>query len=142
MDPSLVLEQELQPIFDELLQSLLAHEKHADVDLLKRAYKIACKAHHDQIRKSGEPYLMHPLRVANSIAQLGLGAESVAAGIMHDSMEDSELSIFDIRESFGREVAHLVDGVTKLGKVPYLSRKEQQAESFRKMVGLRSDQGR
>jgi GTP pyrophosphokinase len=105
-----------------------------DVSVIERAFETAYRAHHGQKRRSGEPYLMHPLRVSETIARLGLGPASVAAALMHDSVEDSELSVFDLTDVFGREVANLVDGVTKLGKIPYLSRKEQQAESFRKML--------
>ena len=105
-----------------------------DLGLVERAYKIAEGAHQKQRRRSGEPYFVHPVRVATTIAQLGLDASSVAAGLLHDAVEDSELTVFDVGEQFGRVVATIVDGVTKLGKVPYLSRQEQQAESFRKML--------
>ncbi len=105
-----------------------------DVRALERAYEAASGAHAAQRRKSGEPYFVHPVRVATTLAQLGLDATSIAAGLLHDAVEDSELTVFDVHENFGREVASIVDGVTKLGKVPYLSRQEQQAESFRKML--------
>ncbi len=110
-----------------------------DVGMLERAFEAAAKAHAEQRRKSGEPYFVHPARVATSLAQLGLDAVSIAAGLLHDAVEDSELTVFDVHEAFGREVASIVDGVTKLGKVPYLSRQEQQAESFRKMLLAMSD---
>jgi len=121
-------------MLDGVLAELRARDPQADVDLVERAYATACEAHATQRRKSGEPYLIHPLRVAGTIARLGLGPASVAAGLMHDSVEDSELTVVELTEAFGREVANLVDGVTKLGKVPYLSRREQAAESFRKML--------
>lgn len=105
-----------------------------DVGTLERAFDVAANAHSEQRRKSGEPYFVHPVRVATTLAQLGLDATSIAAGLLHDAVEDSELTVFDVHEAFGREVASIVDGVTKLGKVPYLSRQEQQAESFRKML--------
>lgn len=105
-----------------------------DVGTLERAFDAAAHAHSAQRRKSGEPYFVHPVRVATTLAQLGLDATSIAAGLLHDAVEDSELTVFDVHEAFGREVASIVDGVTKLGKVPYLSRQEQQAESFRKML--------
>lgn len=105
-----------------------------DVGMLERAFESAGRAHSKQRRKSGEPYFVHPVRVATMLAQLGLDATSIAAGLLHDAVEDSELTVFDVHEAFGREVASIVDGVTKLGKVPYLSRQEQQAESFRKML--------
>ncbi len=105
-----------------------------DVGTLEKAFEVAARAHREQRRKSGEPYFVHPVRVATTLAQLGLDATSISAGLLHDAVEDSELTVFDVHEIFGREVASIVDGVTKLGKVPYLSRQEQQAESFRKML--------
>jgi GTP pyrophosphokinase len=101
---------------------------------VERAFELARRCHTGQVRKSGEPYLMHPVRVAETITRIGLDVNSVVAGLLHDAVEDSELTVFDLTEHFGPEVAGLVDGVTKLGKVPYLSRQEQQAESFRKML--------
>ncbi|RMH00500.1 MAG: bifunctional (p)ppGpp synthetase/guanosine-3',5'-bis(diphosphate) 3'-pyrophosphohydrolase [Deltaproteobacteria bacterium] len=106
----------------------------ADVSLVREAYALAEACHRNQVRKSGEPYLVHPLRVAKTIAELGLDTATVAASLLHDSVEDSDLSIYELGERLGKEVAAVVDGVTKLGKVPYLSRKEHQAESFRKML--------
>ncbi|MBA3548233.1 MAG: bifunctional (p)ppGpp synthetase/guanosine-3',5'-bis(diphosphate) 3'-pyrophosphohydrolase [Nannocystis sp.] len=105
-----------------------------DLAPVERAFELARRCHAGQIRKSGEPYLMHPLRVAETITRIGLDVDSVVASLLHDAVEDSDLSIFDVTEGFGPQVASLVDGVTKLGKVPYLSRQEQQAESFRKML--------
>ncbi len=105
-----------------------------DLAPVERAFELARRCHAGQVRKSGEPYLMHPLRVAETITRIGLDVNSIVAGLLHDAVEDSDLSIFDLTEGFGAEVARLVDGVTKLGKVPYLSRQEQQAESFRKML--------
>jgi GTP pyrophosphokinase len=110
-----------------------------DVRAIERAFEAAMQAHADQKRRSGESYVVHPVRVARTLAQLGLDAVSVEAGLLHDAVEDSELTVFDVQEAFGREVASIVDGVTKLGKVPYLSRQEQQAESFRKMLLAMSD---
>lgn len=118
----------------DLLAELRRQQSHPDEGLVTRAFEAAQRAHAAQMRKSGEPYLVHPVRVAHSIAQLGLDSPSVAAGLLHDSVEDSEITVFELTEQFGREVATIVDGVTKLGKVPYLSRATQQAESFRKML--------
>ena len=119
---------------EELLEEVRRHVHDADLGAVERAYVVATKAHAEQRRKSGEPYLVHPVRVARTIAQLGMDAASVVAGLLHDAVEDSELTAYEIGEEFGRTVATIVDGVTKLGKVPYLSRQEQQAESFRKML--------
>lgn len=120
------------------LQSLLevVSKTHAAAEhgLIVRAFELGVAAHEGQRRKSGEPYYVHPVRVAHGIAQLGLDTASITAALLHDAVEDTELSVYEITEQFGREVALIVDGVTKLGKVPYLSRQEQQAESFRKML--------
>jgi len=121
-----------------MLQALLAviveHQPDADLDLVEQAYEVAREAHEGQVRRSGEPYLMHPMRVAHTIARLGLDTHAIAAGLLHDAIEDSSISVYDLTESFGREVARIVDGVTKLGRIPYLSSQERQAESFRKML--------
>lgn len=101
---------------------------------VREAFDLALSCHEGQMRKSGDPYLVHPLRVSRTLAGMGLDVSSVVAGILHDTVEDSELTVLELEEAFGREVALLVDGVTKLGKVPYLSRRENQAESFRKML--------
>ncbi|MGB1698943.1 MAG: HD domain-containing protein, partial [Nannocystaceae bacterium] len=127
-------EERLRPILDGVLAELKAQDPNASVELVEQAFSTALVAHHGQVRKSGEPYLIHPLRVAGTIARLGLDAASVAAGLIHDSVEDSDLTVYDVTQTFGREIALLVDGVTKLGKLPYLSRKEHAAESFRKML--------
>ncbi len=121
-------------LIDVLLAELRKQDPHVDVGMVTRAFELASKAHHGQQRRSGEPYVVHPVRVAEIIVRLGLDMCSVVAALLHDAVEDSELSIYDLTESFGREVASIVDGVTKLGKIPYLSRQEQQAESFRKML--------
>jgi GTP diphosphokinase / guanosine-3',5'-bis(diphosphate) 3'-diphosphatase len=118
----------------DLLGELRRRHAHPDEGLITRAFEAAQRAHSAQRRKSGEPYLIHPVRVAHSIAQLGLDSCSVAAGLLHDAVEDSEITVFELTEQFGREVATIVDGVTKLGQVPYLTRATQQAESFRKML--------
>ncbi len=118
----------------DLVAQLRQRQSHPDEGLITRAFEAARRAHNEQRRRSGEPYLVHPVRVAHSIAALGLDSSSVAAALLHDAVEDSEITVFELTEQFGREVAAIVDGVTKLGKVPYLSRATQQAESFRKML--------
>jgi guanosine-3',5'-bis(diphosphate) 3'-pyrophosphohydrolase len=122
-----------EPTPDGLLSELRVHGVR-DTAAVERAFSLAQRCHAGQVRKSGEPYLTHPLRVAETIARLGLDPSSVIAALLHDAVEDSDLSVFDLTEQFGGEIAGIVDGVTKLGKVPYLSRQEQQAESFRKML--------
>ncbi|WP_338451507.1 bifunctional (p)ppGpp synthetase/guanosine-3',5'-bis(diphosphate) 3'-pyrophosphohydrolase [Niallia oryzisoli] len=104
-----------------------------DVELVRRAYEFAKHAHRLQYRKSGEPYIIHPIQVAGILADLEMDPSTVAAGFLHDVVEDTEASLQDIKEAFSDEVAMLVDGVTKLGKIKYKSHEEQQAENHRKM---------
>jgi GTP pyrophosphokinase len=106
----------------------------ADTTLVRRAYEFAAAAHDGQTRKSGDPYVSHPLAVAQIIAELKLDVASVCAGLLHDCVEDTTATIEQLDQMFGKEIAFLVDGVTKLGKLPYSTREEQQAENFRKML--------
>ncbi len=119
---------------DELLQKVSNYHENADLDLIRRAYHYGEWAHREQVRKSGEPYFTHPVRVSGLIADLKLDTASVCAGLLHDVVEDTLATIDDIRGDFGPEVAELVDGVTKLSKINFASREDAQAESFRKMV--------
>ncbi|MEG0832477.1 MAG: bifunctional (p)ppGpp synthetase/guanosine-3',5'-bis(diphosphate) 3'-pyrophosphohydrolase [Oscillospiraceae bacterium] len=105
-----------------------------DMALIEKAYLLAEKSHKDQLRESGEPYIMHPLNVALLLIELGLDSESVCAALLHDVVEDTEVKIEQIEKDFGEDIAMLVDGVTKLGNIPFSSVEEQQAENIRKML--------
>ncbi len=120
---------------DELIGVLVKYHPEANVALVEKAYHFAEKAHADQKRKSGEPYFNHPRTVAGILADLMLDAPTIAAGLLHDTVEDcDEVTLEVIEKEFGQEVALLVDGVTKLRRLDFSSRVEQQAESIRKMI--------
>ncbi len=119
---------------DQILSELAGYHPTADLPLIRRAYQFAATAHDGQTRKSGDPYVTHPLAVAQIIAELKLDVASVCAGLLHDCVEDTSATVEQLVETFGKEIAFLVDGVTKLGKLPYSTREEQQAENFRKML--------
>ena len=104
-----------------------------DVDLLERAYDKAEEVHEGQYRKSGEEYIIHPIEVARILADLGMDEETIAAGLLHDTVEDTPYTLEDVKNDFGEEVAVLVDGVTKLNLLVFDSKETQQAENLRKM---------
>ncbi len=117
-----------------ILDKIQAYHPQADVEPVMRAYVFAAKAHKGQERISGEPYLSHPLEVANILTELRLDTASVAAGLLHDVVEDTHATLAEIKELFGTEVAAVVDGVTKLSRIPFSTREEAQAENIRKMI--------
>ncbi|CEI73930.1 MULTISPECIES: RelA/SpoT family protein [Romboutsia] len=117
----------------ELIEKIKGYAPNADIDLVKKAYYLGKKAHEGQFRKSGEPYFIHPLAVANILADMELDIETIAAGILHDVVEDTDYTYEDIEKEFSQEIANLVDGVTKLGQIKYQSKEETQAENLRKM---------
>src|SRR5690242_2687298 len=120
--------------FEDLLEKVRAYSPDADVELLRRAYVFSAFEHRGQVRHSGEPYLIHPLAVADFLADMKLDAVAIAAGLLHDVVEDTLTTIERIQELFGPDVAHVVEGVTKLGAIPFSSKEERQAENFRKML--------
>ncbi len=119
---------------ERLVQKIHAYQPSADADLIRRAYHYSEWAHREQQRKSGDPYFIHPASVAEIIADLRLDTASVCAGLLHDVVEDTPSTLVDITRDFGAEIAEIVDGVTKLGKINFISKEDRQAESFRKMV--------
>ena len=123
-----------QPVgaVDRLLKTVRTHHPKADVALIERAYAAAEKAHAGQLRKSGEPYITHPVAVAQILADLGIGSKTLAAALLHDTVEDTDYTLDMVRADFGDEIAMLVDGVTKLDKLKYGD--SAQAETVRKMV--------
>ncbi len=120
--------------FEDLVEKVRTANPEADLEMLRRAYVFSAYEHKGQVRRSGEPYLVHPLEVADILADLRLDAVAVAAGLLHDIVEDTTTSIEKIRELFGEQVAHVVEGVTKLSSLQFASSEERQAESFRKML--------
>ncbi|NLI58579.1 MAG: bifunctional (p)ppGpp synthetase/guanosine-3',5'-bis(diphosphate) 3'-pyrophosphohydrolase [Clostridium sp.] len=119
--------------FNRLVEKIKKYNSNCDFELLKKSYDFSKKAHEGQNRVSGEPFFTHPLEVAFILAELELDCTSIIAGILHDTIEDTPHTYEEIKSIFGQEVADLVDGVTKLGKIPYTTKRERQAENLRKM---------
>jgi GTP diphosphokinase / guanosine-3',5'-bis(diphosphate) 3'-diphosphatase len=120
--------------FEDLIEKVRASNPDADIELLRRAYVFSAFEHKGQVRHSGEPYLVHPLEVADLLADMKLDVVAIAGGLLHDIVEDTDTSIERIKELFGVDVAHVVEGVTKLGAIQFSSSEERQAENFRKML--------
>ncbi|MCE7793766.1 bifunctional (p)ppGpp synthetase/guanosine-3',5'-bis(diphosphate) 3'-pyrophosphohydrolase [Salipaludibacillus sp. CUR1] len=118
---------------EQVLKKASEYLSDKDVAFLRKAYEMADYAHSEQYRKSGEPYIWHPVQVAGILVELGMDPNTVAAAFLHDVVEDTDISLEELEKQFGEEVAMLVDGVTKLGKIKYKSKEEQQAENHRKM---------
>jgi RelA/SpoT family (p)ppGpp synthetase len=117
-----------------LVDTLQTYLPQDQIDAVNRAYEFGAAAHEGQTRKTGEPYISHPVAVAQSLAEMYLDSEAVMAAILHDTVEDTDATLEQIEENFGSEVALLVDGVSKLDQIQFRSRAEAQAESFRKMM--------
>ena len=123
-----------EELYQELIKSVRKYHPSDDISMIEKAYRVAYKAHEGQVRKSGEPYIIHPLCVAIILADLELDKESIVAGLLHDVVEDTIMTSEELRQEFGDEVELIVDGVTKLGQLSYSADKiEVQAENLRKM---------
>ncbi len=120
--------------FRDLMKRMQESRPQDDLTIVKKAYDYSLKHHDGQTRASGEPYLVHPLEVALVLAEMKMDPVAVAAGLLHDSVEDTSVTIEDIRKEFGEQVAHIVEGVTKISKIDFATREEQQAENLRKMM--------
>lgn len=120
--------------YKELTEHIEKSGRQYDLARIKKAYEVAKNAHNGQYRESGEPYICHPVMVSRILVELGMDTESIVAALLHDVVEDTDVSKEELAARFGDDVALLVDGVTKLGKIPYSSREEQQAENIRKML--------
>jgi GTP pyrophosphokinase len=120
--------------FRDLMRMVRDNRPSDDLEIIRKAYEFSQKYHAGQTRASGKPYLVHPLEVALVLAEMKMDPVAVAAGLLHDSVEDTSVTIVDIRKEFGEQVAHIVEGVTKISKIDFATREEQQAENLRKMM--------
>jgi guanosine-3',5'-bis(diphosphate) 3'-pyrophosphohydrolase len=129
-----------EEMLGDLIEIAIEHHPGTDVDAIRNAYEVAAKAHSGQFRQTGDPYVVHPLAVAQILAMYGLDTATIVAALLHDVVEDTEFTLDDLEREFGAEVALLVDGVTKLDRIKFSSREEQQAATIRKMaVALAKD---
>ena len=124
---------------NDIVDRVLSYHPEADVSLIEKAYVYSAKAHAGQVRLSGEPYLMHPLGVADILARMRLDVFSITSGLLHDTLEDTETNLDDLARLFGSEVSHIVDGVTKIGRFEFSTHEERQAENMRKMILAMAD---
>ncbi len=120
--------------FDDILERILAYNPGADLDPLRKAYVFSAKVHQGQMRLSGEPYLTHPMEVADLLVQLKMDVPTIVTGLLHDTVEDTLTTVEEVRALFGDEIADLVEGVTKISKISFRTSEERQAENFRKML--------
>jgi guanosine-3',5'-bis(diphosphate) 3'-pyrophosphohydrolase len=124
---------------NDIVDRVLSYHPEADVSLVEKAYVYSAKAHAGQVRLSGEPYLMHPLGVADILARMRLDVFSITSGLLHDTLEDTDTNLDDLTRLFGSEVSHIVDGVTKIGRFEFSTHEERQAENMRKMILAMAD---
>lgn len=127
-------EQEIVYTIDMLIQKILDDDKQYDLSKIISAYEFAEKAHQGQVRTSGQPYITHPLAVSYILLELGMDTDTICAAMLHDVVEDTDTTLEEIKKQFGQDVAMLVDGVTKLGKIPLFTKEEQQAKNVRKIL--------
>jgi guanosine-3',5'-bis(diphosphate) 3'-pyrophosphohydrolase len=120
--------------FRDLMKKLESNRPNDDLEIVRKAYEFSQRVHSGQSRASGEPYLVHPLEVACVLAEMKMDPIAIAAGLLHDSVEDTSVTIVEIRKEFGEQVAHIVEGVTKISKIDFASHEQQQAENLRKMM--------
>src|SRR6204780_5414245 len=120
--------------FRERMRRMRANRPNDDLELIRKAYEFSQKHHAGQSRASGEPYLAHPLEVGNVLADMKMDVVSIVAGLLHDSVEDTSVTSVEIRQEFGEQVAHIVEGVTKISKIDFSTKEEAQAENLRKMM--------
>ena len=135
--PEGTLPSEVRPeivTWDKLCEAIKASGRAYDMDMIEKAYNLANDAHKGVCRRSGEPYICHPLAVARLVLDLGMDSESIAAALLHDVVEDTPTTLDDLTAQFGSEVAQMVDGVTKLTKIQFSNIEELQAENLRKML--------
>jgi len=123
----------------DIIDKISENNPDADLDIIDRAYIYSARVHDGQVRLSGEPYLSHPLEVASILTDMNLDVVSVAAGLLHDVIEDTSATEEDIKKMFGQDVLNIVSGVTKLSKLPFRSSQARQAESIRKMILAMAD---
>src|SRR5215471_7019361 len=120
--------------FESLLRKVQANRPTEDVELIRKAWEFCVQHHKGQLRASGEPYIVHPLEVAEVLAEMKLDATAIAAGLLHDAVEDTPATSETIAAEFGDQVAHIVEGVTKIDKIQFANREDRQAENVRKML--------
>ncbi len=119
---------------DDILERVASYHPSADLDLIKRAYVFSAKVHKGQLRLSGEPYLSHPLEVANILSDLRLDEATISTGLLHDTLEDTCCTREELEATFGNEISSLVEGLTKIGRISFQTKQQQEAENFRKMI--------
>ena len=120
--------------FETLLKHVQANRPTEDVSLIRKAWEFCVQHHEGQMRASGEPYIIHPLEVAEVLAEMKMDATAISAGLLHDSVEDTPATNEEIAAEFGDQVAHIVEGVTKIDKIQFANREDRQAENVRKML--------